>query len=100
MPEGDALLQLALSRPAEALAVATRLLADHPDANAASIAHQARGIVLRDAGRSGEAIAELRRALRLARVAGQRSRVLDVQATLGAALVLAGRTTAGLAALD
>ncbi|HEY2947369.1 MAG TPA: CHAT domain-containing protein [Micromonosporaceae bacterium] len=100
MPVGDDLLRLALSRPTEALAEAARLLDDDPDNLTASIAHQTRGIVLRDAGRSSEAIAELRLALKLARASGQPPRELDVQATLGTALVLGGRTTAGLAALD
>ena len=64
------------------------------------MARQARAIVLRSAGRPDEAIAELRLAARLARASGVRERVVDVQATLGATLVMAGRTSAGLATLD
>ena len=70
MPAGDDLLRLAVSRPADALVAADRVLGGRPDALAASVAHQARGIVLRDSGRAGEAIAELRAALRLARASG------------------------------
>ena len=63
-------------------------------------AHQARAIVLRTNGRIAEAIAELRVALRLARTLTAPERACDVQATLGVTLALAGRTAAGLAALD
>ena len=98
--EHERLLALTLSRPAEALAEAGRLLAQDPDARTASVAHQARGIVLRDTGRVTEAISELRAALRLATTLGTAERACDVQATLGVTLALAGRTAAGLAALD
>ena len=100
MAGGDELLKLALSRPGEALAEADRILAAGPDAAAGSVARQARAIVLRDAGRYAEAIAELRRALRLARRSGLTGRAADVQATLGLTLAQSGRTTAGLAALN
>ena len=56
--------------------------------------------MLRDDGRIDEAMVELRAALRLARASGDDARAYDVQATLGVALVFAGRTAAGLAALD
>ena len=96
----DGLLSLALSRPGDAFARANHLLAQHEDAHVASIARQTRAIVLRDTGRTDEAIAELRKALRLARLSAVPGRAPDVQATLGLTLGLAGRTAAGLAALD
>jgi tetratricopeptide (TPR) repeat protein len=96
----EKLLPMALSRPTDAYALATRLLDQRPAARPASIAYQARAIVLRDLGRTDEAIADLRRALRLARAAQEPERAIDVQATLGLTLGLAGRTAAGLAALD
>ncbi|MEU7871475.1 CHAT domain-containing protein [Dactylosporangium sp. NPDC049140] len=100
MPEGDELLLLALSRPADALAEADRLIAAGVGPGPASVAHQARAIVVRDAGRFPDALRQLRQALRLARAAGDGGRVADVQATLGSTLAMAGRTAAGLAALD
>ncbi|MGC5020789.1 CHAT domain-containing protein [Micromonospora sp. DT47] len=101
-PEGlpDRLLPLALSRPAEAFAEASRLLDGQPDARSASIACQVRAIVLRDADRTAEAIAELRRALRFAERSEAAGRLADVQATLGLTLGLAGSTAPGLAMLD
>jgi tetratricopeptide (TPR) repeat protein len=94
------LLALALSRPADAMAEASRVLSKDPDALAASVAHQARAIVLRDTGRVADAISELRVALRLAATLPDPERVGDVKATLGVTLALDGRTAAGLAALD
>jgi tetratricopeptide (TPR) repeat protein len=96
----ERLLALALSRPTDAFTEAGHVLARRPDARAASVAHQARGIVLRDSGRMTEALSELRLALRLARSFAAPERVCDVKATLGVTLVLAGRTSAGLAELD
>ncbi len=93
------LLPLAVSRPAEALAAADALLAGTPRPGAASIAHQARGIVLRDSGRQAEAVAALRQALRLAKRSTELGRVADVQATLGLTLGLGGKPKEGLAAL-
>lgn len=97
---GDALLAMALSRPAEALAEADQLIASRPGPGPASFAYQARAIVLRDRGRITEAIATARRAVRLARASGDADRAVDVRATLGVTLVMAGRTAAGLAELD
>jgi len=94
------LLPLALSRPGEALTRARAILAINPDPYDASIAHQAIGQVLRDFGDVNSGIRELRTALRLARLTGSRDRQADVLATLGVALIKAGRTTPGLAALD
>jgi tetratricopeptide (TPR) repeat protein len=100
VPGDDELLRLALSRPADALAEAGRVLSAGPDEAAASYARQARGIVLRDLGRYADAIRDLRLALTLARRSGVPGREPDVRATLGLTLALSGRTAAGLAALD
>jgi tetratricopeptide (TPR) repeat protein len=64
------------------------------------VAHQAAGIVLREFGDIEAGVSELRAALRMARRTSQAEREADVLATLGVALVYAGRTTAGLSALD
>jgi tetratricopeptide (TPR) repeat protein len=93
----DGLLPLALSRPRDALARAREVLALRPGPYAASVAHQAAGIVLRDVGDLDAGVRELRAALRLALRTGSRDREADVLAALGAALVYAGRTTDGLA---
>jgi hypothetical protein len=98
----DRLLELALSRPNEAMAAARAMLADAPGVRDASIAHQVIGLVLREFGDIEASIAELRVAQRLAARAGSADREADVLGTLGFALVLAGRAAAGrvLAALD
>ncbi len=98
--DADDLLLLALSRPREALAKARAMLAERPGPHEASIARQAAGIVLRDIGDVGAGVRELRGALRLARQAGSAEREADVLASLGLALVHAGRTAEGLAAFD
>src|SRR5580698_3003952 len=87
-----------MSRPHEALAKAREILAARPDPYAASVARQAAGIVLRDVGDVGAGVRELRAALRLARRSGSQDREADVLASLGAALIYAGRTTDGLTA--
>jgi len=94
------LLALTLSRPQDALAAARSVLAGHPSAYDASLAHQAIGIVLRDRGNLAGAIAELKEGLRLARASGQPEREVDVQATLGVTLAWTGRSRQGLALLD
>ncbi len=76
------------------------MLARHPSAYDASLAHQAIGIVLRDRGDLPGAITELRKGLRLARASGRPEREVDVQATLGLALAWTGRSQQGLAILD
>ena len=76
------------------------MLARHPSAYDASLAHHAIGIVLRDRGDLPGAIAELRKGLRLARASGRPEREVDVQATLGLALAWTGRSQQGLAILD
>jgi tetratricopeptide (TPR) repeat protein len=94
------LLSLALSRPNDALVLAREVLARDPVPLEASIARQAVGIVLREVGDVDAAIRELRLARRLARRSGSPGREADVLATLGLALVFAGRTAAGRAALE
>ncbi len=94
------LLPLALSRPNEALDRARKVLADDPGPLVASIARQAIGIVLREYGDIDAAIGELRIARRLARRAASADREADVLATLGVALVFAGRTVSGRNTLD
>ncbi|HEY2265402.1 MAG TPA: CHAT domain-containing protein [Streptosporangiaceae bacterium] len=86
--------------PHAALAAARSLLAARPGPRDASIAHQAAAIVLRDFGDVTAAIREFRLAARLARAAADPEREADVLTSLGTALVMAGRTRAGLAALD
>jgi tetratricopeptide (TPR) repeat protein len=96
----DELLALALSRPNEAMARARAILAAGPGPLDASVAHQVIGLVLRDFGDIDAAIGELRTARRLAVRGGSADREADVLGTLGAALVFAGRTTAGRNALN
>ncbi len=98
--ESGEILALAMARPREALARAGRILAGHPSAHEASIAHQAAGIVLREVGDVEAGVRELRSALRLARETGSPEREADVLAGLAVALVYAGRTAAGLRAFD
>ncbi len=93
----EELLQLAVSRPRDAIARAQRIMAAQPSPYEASIAHQAVGIVHRDNGDISAGIRELRAALRLARRAGSSDREADVLSSLGAALVYAGKTSQGLA---
>jgi hypothetical protein len=94
------LLRLALAEPAEAEARAEEIASVHDDPWTMSVVRQARGIVLRDRGRSSEAVSELRSARELARRSGDSDRLADVRATLGSALALDGRTRPGMAELD
>ena len=98
--EPDKLLALALSRPSEALAAARDVLARHPSAAQAAVAHQAVGVVFREYGDIGEAIGEFKAALRFAHKARDPDRESDVSASLGMALVLAGQPRRGLSVLD
>ena len=98
--EPDKLLALALSRPSEALAAAREVLAQHPSAAQAAVAHHAIAVVLRNHGDIGEAIEEYKKARRFARKAGDLDQESDVLASLGAAWVLAGQTRRGLSVLD
>lgn len=97
---GAALLQTALAAPATALTRARGLLDGRPHPSDASYAHQAAGIVLRESGDAPGALRELRAGLRAAKRVGSREREADVRATLGVALVMAGRAREGLAELD
>jgi len=94
------LVPLATSRPWAALTRARAVLAGRPGPYDASVAHQAAGIVLRDFGDVEAGVRELRQALRQARRTGSAEREADVLAGLGVALVSAGRTAAGLTALE
>jgi CHAT domain-containing protein len=98
--EASYLLVLTHSRPAEALIQARAVLSRRLPAGQASIARQAAGIALRDLGRFGEGLAELRRALRSAQADGDVQREADVRATLGLSMAKAGDTARGLAHLD
>ena len=98
--EVDGLVALATSRPWVALTRARAVLAGRPDPHDASVAHQAAGIVLRDYGDVEAGVGELRQALRQARRTGSAEREAEVLASLGLALVFAGRTAAGLAAFE
>jgi tetratricopeptide (TPR) repeat protein len=98
--EPDELLALALSRPSEALTAAREVLAQHPPASQAAVAHQAAGVVLRHFGDINEAIEELENAYRFARKARDPARESDVLASLGVARLLAGQTRRGLTILD
>ena len=89
-----------MSRPREALAIASRILSGRPGPFEASVARQAVGIVLRDIGDVNAGVGELRSALRLARRTGAVEREADVLGSLGTALVHAGRTGNGFAAFD
>ena len=89
-----------MSRPKEALARAQAVLARRPGPYEASVAHQAASIVLREFGDVEAGVREARAALRLARRSGSAEREVDVLASLGLALVHAGRTTAGLGAFE
>ena len=94
--DAEELLPLALSQPQQALAIANRLIEEQTDPRLRSVAHQAAGIVLREAGEHEAAVLHLNQALKAAGSSGDSARVGDVLATLGVALVVAGRTRAGL----
>ena len=98
--EPDKLLALALSRPSEALVAAREVLAGHPSAAQAAVAHQAAGVVLKDFGDIDQAIGEFKAARRFARRAGDLDREADVSASLGMTLVLSGQPRRGLSVLD
>jgi tetratricopeptide (TPR) repeat protein len=76
------------------------VLAGDPVPLEASIARQAIGLVLREVGDADAAVRELREARRLARRSGSTDREADVLATLGLALIFAGRTGPGRASLE
>lgn len=94
------LLPMVFAAPHEALARARAVLASGPVPGRASVAHQVIGIWQRDWGDMRLALRHLRRARDLAVRAESPSREADVLATLGVALVHAGRTREGLKALE
>ncbi|WP_406432897.1 CHAT domain-containing tetratricopeptide repeat protein [Streptomyces sp. NBC_00631] len=94
------LLPMVFAAPGEALARAERVLRSDPSPLDASVAHQVIGIWQRDFGDLAVALDHLRRARDFAARADSADREADVLATLGVALVHAGRTRQGLAALD
>src|SRR5579859_6282716 len=96
----DELLAMALARPSEALVAAREVLAQHPPAPQAALAHQAAGVVLRDFGDIAEAIEEFKDARRLARKAGGLELESDIVASLAVAWVMTGQPRRGLSALD
>ena len=98
--DADELHALALSRPADALRLARDVLANSPSDADAAAAHHAAGVVLRDFGDIHEAVTELKAASRHIRKAADPDREAEILATLGVALVMAGQTNRGLAALD
>src|SRR4051812_26221002 len=100
LAEADELLRLAIAEPAEAEARARLVATAASSPWILSVAHHARGLVLRDQGRIAEAFHELRAARDLARRSGDPDRLADVRATLGGALALDGHTRTGLAELD
>jgi len=91
-------MALVFARPRAALTMAETLLARDPGPAQAALAHQAIGIVQREFGDLAAAITHLRRAVALAQRTGSSDREADVLATLGVALVQAGRAGQGLAA--
>ena len=97
---GGGLLRLAIAEPADALARAQAMATVSSDPWILSVARHAQGVVLRDQGRTGEAVRELRSARDLARRSGDADRLADVRATLGSALALDGQTRSGLQELD
>ncbi|MFI2433191.1 CHAT domain-containing protein [Streptomyces sp. NPDC018693] len=91
---------MVFAAPNEALARAEELLDTDPSPSHASVAHQVIGIWQRDWGDLRLALQHLRRARDLAARAESAEREADVLATLGVALVHAGRTRQGLAAFE
>ncbi|WOP39316.1 CHAT domain-containing protein [Streptomyces sp. Li-HN-5-13] len=91
---------MVFAAPGEALAQARELLDAGASPPHACVAHQVIGIWQRDFGDLRLALRHLRRARALAARAGSADREADVLATLGVALVHAGRTRQGLAAFE
>ncbi|GHJ43438.1 hypothetical protein Cs7R123_07800 [Catellatospora sp. TT07R-123] len=100
IPDSAQLLSMVFDRPRQAVAGAQALLAARPTPYDASIARQAIGIVWRDFGDITAAVDQLTRARRLAARSGSPDREADVLATLGIALIQAGRSAAGVRALN
>ncbi|MFI2204183.1 CHAT domain-containing protein [Streptomyces sp. NPDC020192] len=94
------LLPLVFADPGEARARAEQVLRAGPAPLHASVAHQVLGIWQRDFGDLRIALGHLRRARDLAARAESADREADVLATLGVALVHAGRTRQGLTSFE
>ncbi|MFF8996553.1 CHAT domain-containing protein [Streptomyces achromogenes] len=94
------LLPMVFADPGEARARAEHVLRSGPSPLDASVAHQVLGIWQRDFGDLRIALRHLRRARDLAARAESADREADVLATLGVALVHAGRTRQGLASFE
>ncbi|MEV6118458.1 CHAT domain-containing protein [Streptomyces sp. NPDC052109] len=94
------LLPLVFADPGEARARAEQVLRAGPPPLHASVAHQVLGIWQRDFGDLRIALRHLRRARDLAARAESADREADVLATLGVALVHAGRTRQGLTSFE
>ncbi|MFH9657573.1 CHAT domain-containing protein [Streptomyces sp. NPDC017248] len=94
------LLPMVFADPGEARARAEHVLRAAPPPLHASVAHQVLGIWQRDFGDLRIALRHLRRARDLAARAESADREADVLATLGVALVHAGRTRQGLASFE
>ncbi|WP_434975130.1 CHAT domain-containing protein [Streptomyces collinus] len=94
------LLPMVFADPGEARARADLVLHTDPSPLHASVAHQVLGIWQRDFGDLRIALRHLRRARDLAARAESAEREADVLATLGVALVHAGRTRQGLASFE
>ncbi|GGV07608.1 hypothetical protein GCM10010260_51720 [Streptomyces filipinensis] len=94
------LLPLVFADPGEARARAEQVLHAAPPPLHASVAHQVLGIWQRDFGDLRIALRHLRRARDLAARAESADREADVLATLGVALVHAGRTRQGLTSFE
>jgi tetratricopeptide (TPR) repeat protein len=97
--EAEELLLTLFSDPAAARRRAQEELVPAPDPFVASIGHQVLGIVVRDLGRTDQALVHLRTALDVAARSGDAERVSDVRATLGGTLAVSGQVRAGLAQL-
>ncbi|MEU6557547.1 CHAT domain-containing tetratricopeptide repeat protein [Streptomyces sp. NPDC046915] len=91
---------MVFAAPNEALAGAQGVLDADPPPLHASVAHQVIGIWHRDFGDIQIALGHLRRARDLAARAESADREADVLATLGVALVHAGRTRQGLTSFE
>ncbi|MYX96223.1 CHAT domain-containing protein [Streptomyces sp. SID486] len=94
------LLPMVFADPGEARARAEHVLRTGPSPLHGSVAHQVLGIWQRDFGDLRVALRHLRRARDLAARAESADREADVLATLGVALVHAGRTRQGLASFE
>ncbi|MEU8972523.1 CHAT domain-containing protein [Streptomyces monashensis] len=94
------LLPLVFADPGEARARAEQVLRGGPPPLHASVAHQVLGIWQRDFGDLRIALDHLRRARDFAARADSADREADVLATLGVALVHAGRTRQGLTSFE